>query len=497
MFSLTPAPLPEGEGFIVLRRIGDFVERRPALASLALVALTVLTHIVILVAPGFFAGDEWQRFDHVHTHGFWHFAQAYGVPDAGQEFGYPVRPLGFLQQGVAALWMQSAPWASHLIGILNHALVAITFVWVLRRAGVTSATAALAGVFFVLSPLTTVTTGWIAASFDQLYVLFLLLAAAAIVRLPIDGASLRKAVWIVLATAAALLSKETAVVAPAAVVLLGYLAWAAHPAQFSWRPFAVALLLVLIPTVAYLLFRAPSIANTFAGNATEAYAPNPSKIPSNAFRYFAYPFRLKVVELSDGVFGSLWQPAAATFIHLLLVSAVYWLFGLAFALAYVVGYFLFLVPVLPLPIASPHYLYGSGLAMSLAIAAVLARLLVARRARLAVLLVAGVAGLYAHNLAIQMRLYETARCQSAFLESVDALLAQAASEGPRTIRVIPDYLAPMRVAIRAVSYRERYTANGVVLVAFERTERANALPTGPDVIRARMTTACTLVPERE
>jgi hypothetical protein len=201
------------------------------------------------------------------------------------------------------------------------------------------------------------------------------------------------------------------------------------------------------------------------------------------------------VELSDGVFGSPWQPAAATFIHLLLVAAVYWLFGLAFALAYVAGYFLFLVPILPLPIAFPHYLYGAGLAMSLAIATVLARLLVARRARLAMLVVAGVAGLYAHNLAIQVRLYETARCQSRFLESVDALLAQVASAGPRTIRVIPDDLAPARVAIRAVSNRERYTANGTALVTFERAERTNALASGPDMTRVRMTTACTLVPE--
>jgi hypothetical protein len=360
---------------------------------------------------------------------------------------------------------------------------------------VASATAALAVVLFVLSPLTTVTTGWVAASFDQLYVLFLLLAAAAVVRLPIDGVSLGKAVCIVLATAAALLSKETAVVAPAAILLLAYLAWAAHPAQFSWRPFAAALILVLIPTVAYLLFRAPSIANTFTGNATDAYAPDLFKIPSNAYRYFAYPFRLRLVELSDGVFGSPWQPAAATFIHLLLVAAVYWLFGLAFALAYVAGYFLFLVPILPLPIAFPHYLYGAGLAMSLAVAAVLARLLVARRARLAMLVVAGIAGLYAHNLAIQVRLYETARCQSRFLESVDALLAQVASAGPRTIRVVPDDLAPARVAIRAVSNRERYTANGIALVTFERAERTNSPPSGPSMTRVRMTTNCRVVTE--
>src|SRR5437899_4824608 len=137
MLSLTPAPLSEGEGLIVLRCIGEFGDRRPALASLALVALALLTHIVILVAPGFFSGDEWQKFDAVQSHGFWHFAHGYGALSVGQEFGHPVRPIGFLQQGVAALWMQSAPWVSHLIGVVNHALVAITFVWVLRRAGVT------------------------------------------------------------------------------------------------------------------------------------------------------------------------------------------------------------------------------------------------------------------------------------------------------------------------------------------------------------------------
>ncbi len=475
--------------------MGGFVERQPALAGLALVALTVITHVVILVAPGFYSGDEWQKFDHVHTYGFWHFAQAYAMPGAGQEFGYPVRPLGFLQQGVAALWMQPAPWASHLISILNHALIAITFVWVLRRAGATSPTAALAGVLFVLSPLTTMATGWIAASFDQLYVLFLLLASAAIVRLPHDGVSLGKSAGIVVATVAALLSKETALVAPAGVVLLGYLAWAAHPARFSWRPFAVALILVLIPTIAYLLFRAPSIASTFAGKATGVYVPDLFKVPSNAFRYFAFPFRLRLADLSDGVFGSLWQPAASTFVHLLLVGAVYWLFGLAFALAYVAGYFLFLVPVLALPVPSPHYLYGAGLAMSLAIAAILVRLLVARRPRQAMLVVVAIAALCAHNLAIQIRIYETARCQSRFLDGVDALLAQHAPAGPRTIRVIFDDLAPAQVAIRAASYRERYTVDGVALVTFERAERTNALPSGPDMTRVRMSTLCTVVPE--
>src|SRR6266853_1738442 len=77
---------------VTLSSISEFVDRNPALASLALVALALLTHIVILVAPGFFSGDEWQKFDAVQSHGFWHFAQAYGALSVGKEFGHPVRP---------------------------------------------------------------------------------------------------------------------------------------------------------------------------------------------------------------------------------------------------------------------------------------------------------------------------------------------------------------------------------------------------------------------
>ena len=112
------------------------IERKPLLAGCALVLLALVAHAIVLAAPGFYANDEWQKFDHIRLHGFADFARAYGAIRPGPEFGYPVRPLGFLQQGMAAQWMQSAPWAAHLVGVANHALVALTFVWVLRRAGV-------------------------------------------------------------------------------------------------------------------------------------------------------------------------------------------------------------------------------------------------------------------------------------------------------------------------------------------------------------------------
>jgi hypothetical protein len=470
------------------------VQRNPLVAALGLVALTLLAHAVILATPGFYSHDEWQKFDHIRLHGFGNFARAYGIPQQGPEFGYPVRPIGFLQQGIAALWMQSAPLVSHLVSIPNHAAIALVFVWVLLRAGVASATAALAGALFVLSPLATMATGWTAASFDQLYILFLLVAAAAIVRLPEEGMSAARAAWILFATAAALLTKETAMVAPGMVLLLGYLAWCAGPERFAWRPFGTAFLVTLIPIIAYLLFRAPAIMASLAGHSSAEYTPDLWNVPGTAWRFFAYPFRFNLVEISTAVFRSQWQQLLAGTAHLVLVGAVYALFRWRLALAYVAGYFLFLLPVLALPNPGTQCLYGAALAMSLAIAATLTRLLASGRRGAALLIIVGAVGLSAHSLVIQRDLYEQGECQSRFLTSLEAMLAQQSPSGRAHIVVVPETFAPAHIAIRSVAAREAYTDNGQPIVAFVESSR-DAAPPDAGALRARMTATCSLVPE--
>ena len=478
-----------------LRPLGEFIARRPLLAALALVVLTLVTHAVILATPGFYSNDEWQKFDHIRLHGFADFARSYATLRPGPEFGYPVRPIGFLQQGVAAHWMQSAPFVSHLVSVLNHALVALAFVWVLLRARVPSATAGLAGALFVLSPLTSMATAWTAASFDQLYVLFLLLAAAAVLGAAEEGVTLRNASAMLLATGAALLSKETAIVAPGVVLLIGLLSRAAAPERFSWRPFALAFAVVLAPVVVYLLFRAPAIATSLAGRADPAYTPDLANVPGNAWHLFAYPFRVKLVEISATIYRSPWQPLAAGGVHLLLVWAVYRLFGATLVLAYVVGYFLFLLPVLPLPNPGTQCLYGAALAMSLALAATTLRL-AANGSRLALpLLVVAGGALYAHDLVIQRQLYVVGACQAQFLSSVDALLARQQSLVRPAIIVVPQPGAPSRVAIRAVAAREAYAPDGRPLVVVEAPDQRPAAQTDAGGLRARMTPTCTLEPE--
>ena len=92
---------------------------------------------------------------------------------------------------------------------------------------------------------------------------------------------------------------------------------------------ASAFVITLLPVVAYLLFRAPAIAASLAGHADAAYTPDARYAPHNAWRFFAFPFRVKLVEMSAAVFRSPWQPLAAAAAHLLLIVAVGRLFGRA------------------------------------------------------------------------------------------------------------------------------------------------------------------------
>jgi hypothetical protein len=267
----------------------------------------------------------------------------------------------------------------------------------------------------------------------------------------------------------------------------------ADPARFSWRPYRAAFVVALLPVVAYLVFRAPAIAASLAGHPDPAYTPDVRNAPNNAWRFFAFPFRLKLVEMSATVFRSPWQPLLAAAVHLLLIVAVRRMFGPRFAWAYVAGYFIFLLPVLTLPNPGVHCLYGAALAMSLAMAAVLMRSWTTRRYGMAALVLAGAGALFVHDIVIQRQLFDSGQCQARFLEGVDAALAAT----PAGIVVVPegDAAAVTRIAIRAVTAREAYEVHGRTVVAFDAPGQLVSVPPGTDAPRMRMTATCALRPE--
>jgi hypothetical protein len=427
------------------------------LGGAAIVALAVLFHAAILLSPGFYSHDEWQKFDEVETLGYWQFARLYGAIRVGPHFGFPVRPIGFLQQGLAALWMVSFPPLAHAIGILNHAIAALLVAVAAARAGLPLRTSFTAAALFVISPLTTQATGWVGASFDQLYVIFVLGAAAVIVALPRRPLSPAAAALVVACTAAAVLTKETAVVAPAVVILLAALARWRSPQTFAARPFAIAFALVALPVAAYLAYRAPAIAASLHAEGEPTYRPSVGNIGLNALRYFAFPFDVRARDLNGRVTSVSWQLVTALAAHAALAAAVLHRFGRTALGLYVVAYFVMLVPVLVLPYPGAHYLYASGVPMSIALASLLDDARVAARRATFVLLVAAVVALTVHAVKIQVTLYETGACQARFFADLDRLMSDMRPDAGHPLRIAVDSGAPGYVAIRSMFGRKRFT----------------------------------------
>ncbi|MFN9966095.1 MAG: UbiA family prenyltransferase, partial [Lysobacteraceae bacterium] len=134
--------------------------------------------MLVLANPGFFNHDEWQRLDEIERYGFRDYASRYGALQAGPDFGFPVRPLGFLQQGVSALFMKTVPLVPHLIDVLIHGIAVVQVFLLGGVFGAPRKRAMAAALLFALSPLTTLSVGWVGASFDRWYVIFVLAAVA-------------------------------------------------------------------------------------------------------------------------------------------------------------------------------------------------------------------------------------------------------------------------------------------------------------------------------
>ncbi|MDB5377928.1 MAG: hypothetical protein JWR00_2374 [Rubritepida sp.] len=426
---------------------------------LAPLAAALLLHPLVLANPGFFSHDEWERLDHIRRAGLWDFLGAYSIPHAGPEFGHPVRPIGFVQQGFSALLMEPAPFLVHLLDVLMHGAVASLLALVLHRRGASAGLALLAGLLFAASPLTAASTGWVAASFDRWLGLFALLAAGAAWGILTDGVTPGRGLALAAAAAGAALSKEAAATLPLALLIVVSAHRALHPVgAWPWRRAASVLALGSLPVMAYLFVRLPAIEATLAGRTGVGYyAPTGRFLGRSLSGYWGFPFLPHLTDFPRQ--GRLGLPAflGAGLLHAgLAVLAGRW-FGWRLGALYVAAYFVFLLPVLPLREPGAHYLYASALPLAVLMAA-LWREAWRRRARLVrAALAAGTGLMLANHVLIQWQMHRGGVCQAAFLPSLDAALAQG---GPMAIAFAPRSLD--WVARRAIYGRSAYA--GVTLL---------------------------------
>jgi hypothetical protein len=413
----------------------------------ALIYLCSFAFLFLLIAnPGYFSHDELQRFDFFVQHGFAAYVEAHSQLHVGSGFGFPVRPFSFFVQGLQNFFLRDFPVFVHLSGVLVTATVASLLYLLSSAFGLPRKLGLAAALIFLASPLSVLATGWSAALMDQWYVLFGLLALAAARRL-VDGTSAGYAelAAIFACSVLALLSKETAIVLPLLLSVFVVIDRRRLRDRRLWLAFAAWSL----PVVAYAAFRFLAIKSSFATGGASPYSASIAHIPESLFVYFAFPFHPNIAEASTWVFQSRTALALALGFHALVVACIWRLASLRAAVAYLAGYFIFLFPVLFIAMKGSHYLFGSSLVLSLAVA------FLATGASAPGRLVGLVAGalLVVHSATMQMEIYRDGSCMDRLAESAESLYL---SNGrPQAIEFSWEGAAPAHVLHRYVTGRDQ------------------------------------------
>jgi hypothetical protein len=327
----------------------------------------IITLLMLIANPGYFSHDELQKLDHVRRFGIDNYMVEYLKIHTGDTFGTPVRPFSFAVQGLLALLMESYPVAVHLFGVVSHGLVACLLYALIVQLGGDAKFGLVAAFIFVVNPTAMLATGWSAALMDRLYIGFglaALLCADHYVRKAGHPAWL---LCVILLSALAMLSKETALVLPAMMLVIRFV----DPATFRSKRFWTALVFWSVPVMAFFLVRLPALIASFGTPAVGAYKASISNVPEGLMVYLSYPFLWQLTEAINWVFIPVSWIWASLALHGAIIVSVGVIAGRRFAVAYCFFFLLFLGPILLIPIKAAHYLYGSGLVFSCAIAAIL------------------------------------------------------------------------------------------------------------------------------
>ena len=382
-----------------------------------ILAVTIVGMVLLVANPGYFSHDELQKYDHVIRYGFESYLQAYLPIHQTSAFGAPVRPVSFFIQGVLALFMERYPVLVHFSAVLIHAVVGFLLYVAVGRFTPNKKLALLASLIFVVNPLVIMSAGWSAALMDRWYVFFGLctfLVAERYIRQANSSPLLL--VLVLLFSILAILSKETAMILPGLLLLLVACDMSVLKAKRFW----FAGVTWVLPIIAFLGYRLTAIIGSFGNPQVSDYKASVTNIPENLLVYSAYPFSYALNEANGWVFLSVVAIGLALAIHALLVAFLGAVYGLKSVLAYLAMYFLFLAPVILIPIKGAHYMYGSAIALSVALAAIFysqANIRYLGR----VFALCALAVLLVHSYKVQKFLYDEGHCMNRAMTSTEAL----------------------------------------------------------------------------
>lgn len=420
-------------------------------AVLVLTGFAIVTSMLLVSNPGYFSHDELQKLDAVHDLGLWNYIRAYvNFPDYS-DFSVPVRPFSYLVQGLVAASGKNMPFMMHLADVLMHAAVgALIFMGVFRVTG-RRRLAWLASLIFLVSPNATFAVGWSAALMDRLFTLFGLVSCLAAHHYVSRNGGAGSLCLLMAGAILSVCSKETGIVLPA--LLLGYLF--VSTGYLKNRKFWIALGVWSVPSLAMLAYRSAPLLHSLAGK-DAAYSVDFSAIPVNLLVYVAYPFLPDLYEsYTWSYLVSQSQLSAAFAAHILLTIILWRKFSLRAALAYDAAYLLFLLPVITLSFTASHYLYASGIPLSLAMAGILAAddnsKLTGFIPRAFVLVLLGVATV--HGFRVQNYIYDIGTCSKTAMSSATSVYLSLGA--PEEMTIVADIHSSAQVPMRIFHDRDR------------------------------------------
>ncbi len=414
-----------------------------------LILLSILICLVLIANPGFYSHDELEKVDHILRYGFADYFKDYVTLKPGEGFAFAVRPVAYFVEGVVSLFFHKYPYMIHLVDVLMHGAAAcLLFVAAFRLSG--NRKLAWAGaLIFLANPLVSFSVGWSGALMDRLYILFGLVAFIAAHNYISRQGGVKSLLAVFTASILAMLSKETALILP--LTLLAYLLFSFESIKSKrlWTAFAVW----VVPVLLFMLYRLPALVGSFTVKSASPYSASLANAPEGIFVYFIYPFLPFLTESHNWALQSPAFIGIALVGHLALLAVLWLAFSFRAVLAYLFGYVLFLVPILLIPGTGSHYLYGSGIAFSIAIGALLAlKQGHAQRALLTAIPIGLLVIAFLHTLLNQQYFYRTGLCMDSIENTVES--AYLADGKPDTMSVVINPDAPGHVLARFLHNKE-------------------------------------------
>lgn len=377
--------------------------------------IVTITYLSIIANPGFFRSDEFYLIDHIQQMGFQHYFSTHLSIQPGREFAFNVRPVALIIQGFILLWLPEYPFLVHLADVLMHGLVAmLLFLAIVRFCGQRNL-AWVSSILFILSPLTVYAVAWTAAIMDRLVLLFGLLTFLSAHAYITERRSHGSLLVVFITSLLAMLSKETALVLPAMFAVYWFFPERKINIQRIWAAFGAC----SVPVVLLMLYRLPQLIDGFKGEIDPGYAPNILNAPKALFGYFFYPFLPFLEEANYSLLQSAFSISAAVVCHIVLCFLIWRNFSFRAVVGYFIGYGLFLVPILSIPLTHmfAYYLYGSGVAFSVGLAALL---LSAKKTIYKLIPALLIVVVTLHTIVVQRYFYKHGLCMNNMLTSLKA-----------------------------------------------------------------------------